>query len=153
MAANLLAERRGAPVSTLANSKQTLVLADDHRVLLQEVQRLLSPHFDVLRAVCNGQELVESTCDLRPNAVVSDLDMPGMDGISACRRLRERGYNGGIVLLTMHAEELLVENAFSAGANAYVLKTDAVQELVPAVHAALALDTYRSRRVRAKLRR
>jgi DNA-binding NarL/FixJ family response regulator len=153
MAPDIFAEGRGDAASAVAKPKQRLVLADDHRLLLEEVNRLLSPHFDVLCAVDDGQELFDATCEVQPDAVVSDLDMPVMDGITACRALRERGYNGGIVLLTMHAEELLVESAFSAGVDAYVLKTDAVQELIPAIHAALARKNYRSRRVRVKLQR
>ncbi len=114
---------------------------------MEEIFRLLSPEFDVLRAVRHGQALLDAAAELLPDAVVTDVNMPVMDGIVACECLFQRGFHGAVVLLTMHAETALQERAFRAGARAYVLKIDAAEDLIPAVHAALAGRNYRSRSV------
>jgi DNA-binding NarL/FixJ family response regulator len=128
-------------------ARRRLVVADDHEGVLEEVFRLLSTEFDVVRTVRHGQELVDATEELKPDGVVSDIHMPGMDGICACRRLLERGYPGALVLLTMHSESVLVDRAFRAGIHAYVLKSDADEDLIPAIIAAIGGHSYRSRNV------
>ncbi len=128
-------------------ARRRLIIADDHEGVLEEIFSLLSTEFDVVRTVRHGQELVDATEELKPDGIVSDIHMPGMDGICACRHLLERGYPGALVLLTMHGESVLVDRAFRAGIHAYVLKIDAGEDLIPAVIAAIGGNRYRSRNV------
>ena len=127
--------------------RRRLILAEDHATMSEEVFDLLSQDFDIVRAVRHGQELLDAAEELKPDAVVSDINMPVLDGISACQRLRERGFNGGVVLLTLHTETVLVDRAFRAGASGFVLKIDAGEDLIPAVYAAIEGRNYRSRSV------
>jgi DNA-binding NarL/FixJ family response regulator len=129
-----------------------LVVAEDHPGMLEEIVGLLSAEFEVVRAVHHGLELVIAIQELNPDAAVSDINMPVMDGITACKRLRETGFHGPVVLLTLHTENVLAERAFRAGASAFVLKTDAGEDLIPAVYAALAGQSYRSKGVFLKER-
>jgi DNA-binding NarL/FixJ family response regulator len=128
-------------------ARHRLILAEDHASMLEEIVRLLSQEFDVVCAVRHGQELLDAAEKLKPDAVVTDIDMPVLDGISACERLREQGFHGGVVLLTLHTETVLVERAFRAGASGFVLKVDAGEDLIPAVYAALEGRNFRSRGV------
>jgi DNA-binding NarL/FixJ family response regulator len=142
--------KSASPYRRLAD-RPRLVLADDHAGMLEEISRLLASEFDVVRAVRHGLELLEAAEELKPDAVVSDIHMPVMDGICACERLLEAGFHGAVVLLTMHAESELVDRAFRAGMCAYVLKIDAGEDLIPAIYAALEGRNYRSRSVLPRL--
>jgi DNA-binding NarL/FixJ family response regulator len=127
-----------------------LVLADDHPGVRQEIRQLLDSEFDVLRAVGDGAELVAAAVELQPDAVVSDIRMPKLDGIEAGCEVLRRGLCEAIVILSMYPDRHLVQTALAAGVRAYVLKLDADEELIPAVYAALRGECYLSSGVRGK---
>lgn len=114
-----------------------LVLADDHRAVLDAVSGLLASSFDVVGAASDGLEALRLAIALRPDAVVLDLTMPGLDGLAVTQRLRESGSTAAIVVLTVSEDFALAEAALAAGALGYVTKARAATELVPAVQAAL----------------
>ncbi len=119
-----------------------IVLADDHDEVLQTVRLLLAPRFEVADVVRDGAALVAAARDCKPDAVVSDLQMPLMSGMEACRRiLREQSCTAAI-LLTIYAEELLLEEAHQAGIRGVVLKADAGEELIAAIDAVIAGGAY-----------
>jgi DNA-binding NarL/FixJ family response regulator len=133
--------------------KSRLVLADDHRDVLDAIRHLLAPEFDVLRAVAEGHALIRAVAELSPDAVVSDIQMPGLDGIEAGGRILSQGLCNAVVVLTMYNEPHLVRKALEAGIRGYVLKVDAGEELIPAVNAVLAGGSYLSRSVSEKLKK
>jgi DNA-binding NarL/FixJ family response regulator len=116
----------------------------------QEIQELLLPEFEVLRAVGDGAALVAATHELKPDAVISDIQMPELDGIAASTQVLGRGLCEAIVVLSMYSDRHLVQIALQAGIRAYVLKLDASDELIPAVYAALRGERYLSSGVRQK---
>ncbi len=124
-----------------------LVLADDHTDVLEEIQHLLAPQFDVLRTVRDGPALVEAVAELRPDAVVSDFQMPGLNGIEAGAQILQQGLCKAVILLTMYNEPLLVNQALAAGIRGFVLKVDAGDELVPALHEVMGGGRYLSQGV------
>lgn len=126
-------------------ARPRLVVAEDHPALLDEVLGLLAPAFDVVQAVSHGLTLLETAAALKPDVIVTDIQMPGMDGIEASKRLLKAGACASVVVLTMYSDAHLVNRAFQAGVSGYVLKTYAADELIPAVHAALEGRQYRSR--------
>jgi DNA-binding NarL/FixJ family response regulator len=138
----------GAKVTYRGNRRYRLVLADDHPDMRQEIQELLDPEFEVLRAVGDGAALVAATRELHPDAVISDIQMPELDGIEAGTEVLGRGLCEAIVVLSMYPDRHLVQTAMKAGILAYVLKLDAFDELIPAVYAALRGERYLSAGVR-----
>jgi DNA-binding NarL/FixJ family response regulator len=129
-----------------------VVLADDSPEVLCEVRLLLAAEFHVLRAVDDGTILIEAVEEARPDAVITDLNMPGMDGISAAAQILRKRLCEAVIVLTMYSDAHLVTKALDAGIRGYVLKVDAGQELIPAVFAALRGDIYLSRGVRRNWR-
>jgi len=127
-----------------------LVLADDHEDLLREVQVLLRTEFVILRAVTDGQALIDAVRECEPDAVIADIQMPGVNGIEACGRLVQKGLCKVALILTMHNEAQLVEEALRAGIRGYVLKVDAAEELIPAIRSVLGGIPYLSRGVSIK---
>ncbi len=111
----------------------------------EQLRKLLQSHFDVVALVGDGRGLVSAAARLSPDAIVTDITMPLLDGIEAAARIMRADPGARIVLVTVHAEPVLVERGLAAGALGYVLKDSAGEELVPAVHAALGGERFVSR--------
>lgn len=141
------APRPDAPQPDAPQQRSRLVLADDHPDVLEEVRRLLEFEFDVLRTVDGGAALVRAADELRPDVVISDIQMAGTGGIEAGGQILREGLCNAVIVLTMHNEPHLVGRALLAGIRGYVLKVDAGDELIPAVHAVLGGGSYLSRGV------
>jgi DNA-binding NarL/FixJ family response regulator len=122
-----------------------VLLAEDHAETAARLRKLLGVDFEVVASVEDGRALVDATERLSPDAIVADIDMPGVDGIEATTLIRHRDPDARIVLVTVHGESMLVEAGLAAGALGYVLKDTAGDELVAAVHAALGGRQYVSR--------
>jgi len=115
----------------------TLLIADDHTLLRQGLALLLrlKPGLDVVAEAENGRQAVELTLKLAPDVVILDYAMPEMDGAEACREILRQRPDTRIVTLSMHGEPHFVQIMLDAGAGAYVLKSEAVSDLVKAIHA------------------
>jgi DNA-binding NarL/FixJ family response regulator len=122
-----------------------VVLADDHAETAEQLRKLLEPDFDVVALVGDGRALLSAVARHSPDAIVADISMPLLDGIDAAELLVRRDPEARIVLVTVHAQPILVERGLAAGALGYVLKDAAGDELVGAVHAALSGQRYVSR--------
>src|SRR5580765_3791403 len=118
-------------------SQPRLLLADDHPGTAELLRGLLEPEFDVIALVQDGLALVTAAERLSPDVIVSDISMPGLDGISAAAAILRRNPAARIVFVTVHNDPILVARGFEAGALGYVAKSAAGDELVPAVHSAL----------------
>jgi DNA-binding NarL/FixJ family response regulator len=118
--------------------KIRILLADDHRYLLELVRGLLEPTFEVVGWVEDGESLIEAAGKLQPDVIVTDISMPRLNGIEAAKRLRESGSSSKIVFLTVHADPDFVQAALKTGALAYVSKLRINTDLVVAIGAAVA---------------
>lgn len=131
----------------MPDSRPTLLLADDHPLLLSGLESLLAPEFEVVGTVTDGEALVEAAVRLRPDLVIADISMHGVDGIEAARRLREAVPGVRILILSVHAEASWVREAFDAGAWGYLTKASAAEELRCAIREVLGGRFYVSPRV------
>jgi DNA-binding NarL/FixJ family response regulator len=122
-----------------------LLLADDHPQTAMLLRRLLLSEFDVLALVTDGQELIGAAERLLPDVIVSDITMPGVDGISAVSQILRNNPDARVVFVTVHGDPVLVERGLSTGALGYVLKAAAGEDLIPAVRAALRGERHVSR--------
>ena len=99
----------------------------------------------------DGSALVSAAEQLSPDVIVTDISMPGLDGIAAATAILRRNPAARIVFVTVHGDRILVERGLATGALGFVLKLEAGDELVPAVHAALRGERHVSRVLREKL--
>ena len=120
------------------HDRKSVLLADDHEDFLAAAVRHLEPHFDVLKAVADGQALLDQAARLEPDIVVLDISMPLLNGIEAARRLKAAGSTAKIVFLTMHADPDYVRAALATGALGYVIKSRLASDLLPSIREALA---------------
>jgi DNA-binding NarL/FixJ family response regulator len=98
---------------------------------------LLRADFDVVTTVSDGFALLGAAATLQPDVIVADVGMPGLDGIEAAGRILRDRPGCRIVLVSVHDEAALVQQALDVGVMAFVRKVTAGDDLVPAVHAAL----------------
>jgi PAS domain S-box-containing protein len=124
-----------------------LVLVDDHSIFLRSLEALLQRdgRFDVVAKVGTGEEAVERTRSLKPDVVLMDVDMPGISGIEATRRIGALGQDTRVLVLTANTEQEFLMPALEAGASGFVRKSAEFEEVVQAIEAAvcgdLAIDT------------
>jgi DNA-binding NarL/FixJ family response regulator len=122
--------------------KNRVLLADDHRIVLEGLRGLLEPEFEIVGAVEDGRTLVSEAKRLRPDLVVVDISMPELNGIDAVRQIKKLDTCIRVVFLTMHADVGYAASAFEAGASGFVLKHSAPQELITALRDAMLGRTY-----------
>jgi DNA-binding NarL/FixJ family response regulator len=125
-----------------AGARPRLVFADDHRMVAEGIVRLLEPAYDIVAVVEDGGALLEAIRREVPDLVLSDINMPRGNGLEVLKALRARGDATPFVILTMHAEPSLAGMAMKAGANGYVLKMSAGEELLLALRRVRDGDTY-----------
>ncbi|HAK59137.1 MAG TPA: DNA-binding response regulator [Nitrospiraceae bacterium] len=122
--------------------KPRILLADDHKIVLEGLRSLLEPEFDLVGTVEDGRALLAAAEKLRPDVVVVDITMPLLNGIDAVRQIKKKNQSIKIVFLTMHPDVEYAESAFEAGASGFVLKHSAPAELVEAIREAIKGRTY-----------
>jgi len=114
-----------------------VLLADDHPMVVKELCALLQLEFDVIATVADGDALLAAAEALAPDVIVTDIAMPGLDGIAAASEILRRNPAARIVFVTVHDEAEMVKKSLAIGVMGYVLKVTAGEDLVPAIHAAL----------------
>ena len=119
-----------------------VLLADDHKIVLDGLESLLEPEFELVGTVGDGRALVSAVERLQPDVIVVDISMPLLNGIEAVRQIKKLDKQVKIVFLTMHPDVTYAIRAFEAGASGYVLKHSAASELLTAIHEAIKGRTY-----------
>ena len=123
-------------------SKTRVLLADDHQIVLEGLQNLLEPEFEIVGTVEDGRALVKEAERLSPDVIVTDISMPLLNGIEALRQIRKTDDQIKVVFLTMHPDVTYATKAFDAGASGYVLKNSASRELITAINEVMMGGTY-----------
>jgi two-component system response regulator NreC len=125
-----------------------ILLAEDHVIVRQGLHALLEQAgMAVIGEASDGQEALRIAHEHHPDVAVLDIGMPYLNGLETARRLREALPQTKIVLLTMHTEDPYILEAMQAGAVGYVLKTQAMLDLVQAIQNVLQGHIYLSPRI------
>jgi DNA-binding NarL/FixJ family response regulator len=126
-----------------------VLIVDDHAFIRRGVQTILHrfPEWEFCGEAENGKEAIRMADELKPEVIIMDISMPGLNGIEATRAIRKTQPGMKIVLLTLHDSSELLRIAFRAGARGYLLKTDAEQELVKALTVVVGEGAYISPKI------
>ena len=131
-------------------SRPTILLADDHEILLDAFEKLLDQNYDIVGRARNGHELMRKARELSPDVIVSDISMPELSGLDAARVLLGQLEGVRWVFLTMNEDPELAAEALRLGANGFVVKSAAAKELFDAVAEALEGRSYISPQIAQK---
>ena len=121
-----------------------VLIADDHAVYRWGLRTLLGsePDLEVIGEAATGKEIVERAAELRPDIILMDIQMPGMNGIEATRRIIEANQEIGVIILTMYEDDDSVFSAMRAGARGYVLKGAHPSEILKVLRAVADGEAY-----------
>lgn len=119
-----------------------VMLADDHRIVSEGLKSLLIDEFELVSVVEDGRAMIEAAKRFRPDVIVSDITMPGLNGIDALVHLKKDNPHVRVVFLSMHHDVAFARRALETGALGYILKHSAAAELVMAIRAALSGQTF-----------
>jgi len=126
-----------------------ILVVDDHAVVRRGLRALLEsrPGWEVCGEAVDGQEAIRKAADLKPDIVVLDISLPGLNGLEATSRILKESPESEVLILTMHHSEELAQQVIKAGARGYVLKSDADQSLVAAIDKLSQHQTFFTSRV------
>ena len=130
----------------MSEKTTNILIVDDHSIVRQGCRTILSqrPGLSVIGEAASGHEAIEKAQALRPDLIVMDLNIPGINGIEALRRIRSQQERIHVIILSVHTDEAYVYRALEAGAVGYVVKQGAGKELLDAIEAALSGNMYLS---------
>jgi DNA-binding NarL/FixJ family response regulator len=114
-----------------------VLMADDHPIVLAGMKALVAtdPELDIIGEARDGRVALELAKELRPDAAVLDIGMPGLNGLEVALALRTEAPEIRVIILTVHEDRAYLRQALEAGVSAYLLKRSAAEELVRAIHA------------------
>ena len=118
-------------------NKLTILLAEDHETVREGIKLLIEtqPDMEVVGEAGNGDACLEMVKKLAPDLVVMDISMPQLNGLQATKKLKKAQPEIKILMLTRHTDDGYIQQLIRAGANGYVLKQSAPEELIRAVRA------------------
>ncbi len=140
-------------------SRYRLLLVDDHTLFREGLASILAsqPDMEVVGEACDGLEALVKARALRPHLILMDVQMPGMDGVEATRRIHRELPEAAVVMLTVRDDDELLFEALKAGASGYILKATGSRRLIEMLRAALqgeaALSPALAARVLGEFRR
>jgi DNA-binding NarL/FixJ family response regulator len=128
--------------------RRRIVIADDHPAVLIALTRILEPHVDVVAVAIDGEDLLRQVGNLFPDAVVTDISMPRMNGLDACGHIRRMYPTVRVVIVSELLDDEITAEAFERGASGVVRKSEMARKLPAAV---LALFTATADRLQRRI--
>ena len=120
-----------------------VLLVEDHTIVRQGLRRILEEkEIEVIGEAEDGRKGLEMARELKPDVVVMDLSMPKLGGIEATRRIRKEVPGAKVIILTIHFDENYIFKTLDAGANAYLVKETASEDLLDAIEAVMSGEIY-----------
>ncbi|MDP5172592.1 MAG: response regulator transcription factor [Bacteroidia bacterium] len=118
-----------------ASSPLSIIIADDHQIVIDGLKSLLanSPDIKVIGEANSGSELLRTLSFIQPNLLILDVNMPGMDGVEICAKVKHDFPDIAVLALTMHNDKGVIQAMMKAGAMGYLLKNTSREELLEAI--------------------
>jgi len=122
------------------NKNLSLIIADDHPVFLRGLEGILEKYkwLTIVARPSDGMTAMEAIRTLKPDIAIVDLYMPGMDGVKVVTAVKKENLPTKIIILTMHNEEHLIRSLFALGLPGYILKENAISEIMQCIEVVAA---------------
>jgi DNA-binding NarL/FixJ family response regulator len=139
--------------SRVENAPLRILLVDDHPIVLQGLTQVVnhSPSLMVCGQALNAEEALQAVEQLKPDLVIVDISLRGTGGLDLIKTLGDRQPDLPVLVLSMHDESLYAERAIRAGARGYIMKEEATEKLLSAIHRVLEREIYLSEKMSRKL--
>ncbi len=129
-------------------SKPSILIADDHTLIVEAFRKLLESQYDVVATAPDGRTLLDVATRARPDVIVIDIGMPLLNGLAAGQQLKKLMPKVKLVYVTMNEDADVAAEALDSGASAYLLKSSASAELLKGIHEALRGGSYVTPKIR-----
>ena len=123
-------------------NRTRVLLADDHAILLEAMKKLVEPSCTVVGTAADGRILITMAEKHRPDVIIADINMPNLNGLEACERLKKKVPESKVIFLTVNEDSDSAEDAIRRGATGYLLKKAASAELFKAIQTVMSGRTY-----------
>jgi len=133
-------------------ARARVLLADDHPLVCQGIKALLEPAYDVVGMVHDGAQVVDAVIKHKPALILLDLQLPNRLGLDICRDIVRESPGTKVLIVSMQAEKIYVDEAFRAGASGFLVKLSSDRDLLTAVSTVLAGRPYRNPALEARTR-
>ncbi len=126
-----------------------ILIADDHQILRESLVAYLAQKatFEVVGEAANGHEALREAIRLLPDVVILDISLPLLNGLDVAAQLKSKAPGIKVVILTMHKNEGFIKKAFQSGVAAYLLKENALEELLKAIEVVVQGGIYISDKI------
>lgn len=142
-------------MTTVHTQPRRILLVDDHAIVREGLTQIINASEDLV--VCgeagDAQAALAALAQLKPDFVIADITLRGMDGLELIRQVGQRWPQVPVLVLSMHSEELYAERALRAGARGYIMKEEATPKILTAIRRILAGEVYVSAAMQAQLLR
>ncbi|MBS1637458.1 MAG: response regulator transcription factor [Bacteroidetes bacterium] len=121
-----------------------LLIADDHPIFRKGLKDILQDYFKDAKLIecTNGSEAIENVRKEIPDITILDINMPEMNGLDVCKQILKEGINTKVIILTMYREKEMIKKAVLSGASGYILKDNAVDEIIDCIKMVLRGEKY-----------
>ena len=133
--------------------KHTAIVADDHPIFRKGLVEILSEikHLEIVAELANGMDAYQSIIAKRPDIAILDIEMPGLTGLDVCNKVLNEKSATKFIVLTMHRDKSFFNEAMKVGVSGYLLKDNAITELIDCVEKVLVGEKYISPGIEALL--
>ncbi len=120
----------------------SIVLVDDHQVVVDGLEAFLNPHFSILGKARNGKDAIQMVKILKPDVLLMDIDMPVMNGMVAAKEIRSSMPEVKIIILSLHYEKSIIRHLIQIGVMGYLIKSSSKEEVVNAIETVASGSPY-----------
>jgi len=124
----------------------TAIIADDHQLFAEAIKGVLRKEGMIIQGICNnGKDAYFLTLEQKPKILLTDINMPGMEGIHLCKKIKNELPETKVIMISMYEENAIIHQSFKNGADGYISKGAPKEEMIKTIRKSLSGDTYVNR--------
>jgi len=121
----------------------TAIIADDHQLFSEAIKGILIKEGMIIQGICNnGKDAYFLTLEQKPKILLTDINMPGMEGIHLCKRIKEKLPETKVIMISMYEENTIIHKSFKNGADGYISKGSPKKEMIKTIKKSLKGENY-----------